>query len=220
MCINFRPTDEEEVSEFGVPSPEIPEGQDELWKSETWQDYAAPIIRANADGERELLIASFGMIPKKHSSKELKKYTTMNARAETIGQLRSYKKEWKDCQFCLVPMTEFYEPNWETGHHERWGISMADKEAFAVAGLWRTWEEEEGLSYSFTQITVNADEHPVMSRFHKPGEKRSLVILHKNEYDDWLNCKNPEFARTFLQTYPPEALAIRPAMKNKSESLF
>ena len=77
-----------------------------------------------------------------------------------------------------------------------------------MAGLWRAWEEENGLRrYSFTQITINADEHPFMKRMHKPNdEKRNLVIIPEADYDAWLSCKNPELARTFLKNYPAELM--------------
>jgi putative SOS response-associated peptidase YedK len=55
--------------------------------------------------------------------------------------------------------------------------------------------------------TVNADEHPLMQRFHKPGdEKRSLVVLPQEELDSWLTCKDPEMARSFLRHYPADAM--------------
>lgn len=41
--------------------------------------------------------------------------------------------------------------------------------------------------------------HPLMRRFHKPGdEKRVLIIVAPDEYDAWLDCKEPEFARSFF----------------------
>lgn len=93
---------------------------------------------------------------------------------------------------------------------------MADGSPFAVAGLWKSWpgEEEEGISYSFTQLTVNADDHEVMKRFHRVGdEKRSLVVIPPNEYDSWLNCKDPELARTFMSLYPSELMDCAPTPK-------
>lgn len=132
----------------------------------------------------------------------------MNARGETVGAKRSYAKPWREGQLCLVPMNHFYEPNWESGKHERWKIGMADGSPFAVAGLWRTWSEPDGTTaQSFTQLTINADDHPLMRRFHKPGdEKRSLVIVPPDEWDDWLACRNPELARSFLRLYPADLI--------------
>ena len=85
---------------------------------------------------------------------------------------------------------------------------MADESLFFVAGLWRDWPEEDGTaSTSFTQITINADEHPLMKRMHKPDdEKRSLVILPRDELDDWLGCTDLEVARSFLRHYPAERI--------------
>ena len=38
-------------------------------------------------------------------------------------------------------------------------------------------------------LTINADDHALMRRFHKPGEdKRVVVILDETEYDAWLDC--------------------------------
>jgi putative SOS response-associated peptidase YedK len=66
----------------------------------------------------------------------------------------------------LDPVREFL-PNYETGKAVRWRIGMASGESLAVTGLWRAWEElERPPSLSFTMLTVNADEHPLMKRFH------------------------------------------------------
>lgn len=71
---------------------------------------------------------------------------------------------------------------------------MADQASFAVAGLWLAWHELDGpTAHSFTQITVNADDHSLMKRFHKPSEeKRSHVIISEAEYKDWLEFRDPE----------------------------
>jgi len=195
------------------------------WKAEIWQDYAAPIIVGDEHG-RDALLALYSMAPKNHMPPGVKRFSTMNARAETIATLRSYAKPWHDGQLCLVPMTAFYEPNYESGKAERWRIAMADGAPFAVAGLFRSWAEPNGsTSYSFTQITINADTHPLMKRFHKPGdEKRSLVILPPEAYDGWLNCRNPGQAQSFLSNYPAELMAaevIRKAAKiSPNQELF
>jgi putative SOS response-associated peptidase YedK len=42
-------------------------------------------------------------------------------------------------------------------------------------------------------LTINADDHALMRRFHKPGEdKRVVVILDETEYDAWLDCHPSE----------------------------
>ncbi|MYM65420.1 DUF159 family protein [Pseudoduganella sp. FT55W] len=205
MCVNFRPPDPEMLD--AVMGVIIDLHDTGFWKTETWKDYGAPIVRRGADGQREGVLASYGIVPRKRIPAGVKPFDTMNARAETVGQLRSFSSAWKNSQLCLVPMTSFYEPNYESGKPVRWGIGMADESMFAVAGLWRAWDGEHGPEYSFTQLTINADEHPLMRRFHKPGdEKRALVIVPQAEWDDWLACTAPEFARSFLRHYPAESM--------------
>lgn len=205
MCVNFRPPDPELLD--AVMGVIIDLHEDGFWKAETWKDYVAPIVRRGADGGREGVLASYGMVPRKRIPAGVRPFDTMNARAETVGQLRSFSGAWKRSQLCLVPMTAFYEPSWETEKAVRWGIGLADESMFAVAGLWREWENETGPEYSFTQLTINADDHPLMKRFHRPGdEKRALVVVPHEEWDDWLGCTDPEFARTFMHPYPAELM--------------
>lgn len=88
---------------------------------------------------------------------------------------------------------------------------MADGTSFAVADIWRAWQEEEGYTFSFSQLTINADMHPLLRRMHKPGdEKRSLVIVPPDDYDAWLGCKDPELARTYLVQQAGEMLTGMP----------
>ena len=45
------------------------------------------------------------------------------------------------------------------------------------------------------------------TRYHKPGdEKRSVVIIRPDDYEDWLSCRNTDQARSFLQFYPVDAM--------------
>lgn len=211
MCVNYTPPKRENLDAF-APLP-LPKDLEWPYK-ETWQDWTAPIVR-RGESDRELLLATYGIVPQKHIQPPAKKFSTLNARAETIGEKRSYAKAWRTTQLCLIPMMAFFEPNHETGKPIRWAIGMADDTPFAVAGLWRAWHEPGGeTAHSFTQITINADEHPLMKRFHKPGdEKRSLVIIPESEYDEWLECRDPERARSFLQLYPAELMKAWPAPK-------
>jgi putative SOS response-associated peptidase YedK len=204
MCVNYTPTRKEILSEFmSVPIDGLPD-----WPAEVWKDYLAPVVRRGPGGAREATVGSYGMVPRRHIPPHIRPWDTMNARAETLGEKRSFSSAWKNGQLCLVPMTGFFEPNYESGKAERWCIGSPGGAPFAVAGLWREWKEADGsVTTAFTQITINADEHPLMKRFHKPGdEKRSLVILHPHEYDDWLGCRNPEEARSFLRHYPHDAM--------------
>lgn len=213
MCTNFMPSLLQKVVD-GFRAAVQPGSE---WSDDIYQDYAAPVIRA-VDGERVVSLATFGMVPKARMQPGVR-ISTLNARAETIAQKPSFASAWKAGQVCLVPMRWFYEPNWETGIHERWRIGLRDWLDFAVAGLWREWRNEDGSrALSFTLITINADEHPLMKRFHRADdEKRSLVIVPPDEYDDWLNCRNPELARSFFRLYPSGLMQAEASPREKKK---
>ncbi|WP_321815186.1 MULTISPECIES: SOS response-associated peptidase [unclassified Paraburkholderia] len=202
MCTNYAAARSDRLfRHFGVAPPSSP------WRDEVYKDYPAPIIRRMSDAECAD-VATFGMVPRKHIPPGVRVFDTMNARSETVGEKRSFNGAWKRQQLCLIPCEAFYEPNYESGKAVRWRINMASGEPFAIAGLWREWDEGEAdKALSFTMLTVNSDEHPLMRRFHKPGdEKRSVVVLHQNDYENWLGSRSMDEARTFLNLYPSELM--------------
>ncbi|GHD60969.1 SOS response-associated peptidase [Jeongeupia chitinilytica] len=203
MCVNFLPTPPTILPQrFATPDPF---GE---WQDEVWQDYSAPIIIQGDDGQRQALLANYGMIPRRKIPAGAAHFSTMNARTETVDRKRSYRTAWLKGYRCLIPMTAFFEPCYESGRAERMRIGMADGEPFAVAGIWRPWKEDNGShSFSFSQLTINADHHPLMNRMHRPGdEKRSLVIVPACDYDEWLNCADPAEARRYLRDFPAERM--------------
>ncbi|WP_322046843.1 SOS response-associated peptidase [Paraburkholderia sp. J67] len=207
MCTNYAAARRDRLfRHFGIEPPESP------WRDEIYKDYPAPILR-RVDGAPRADLATFGMVPRKHIPPGVRVFDTMNARAESVGEKRSFSGAWKRQQLCLVPCEAFYEPCYETGKAVRWRIGMASGEPLAIAGLWREWEEpgaNEGATarvFSFTMLTVNADEHALMSRFHKPGdEKRSVVIVVPTEYENWLGSRSTDEARSFLTLCPAEQM--------------
>lgn len=76
-----------------------------------------------------------------------------------------------------------------------------------IAGLWSVWKNPTGeTTYSYTMLTINADEHPFMRQFHKPDdEKRSVVILYEQDYDGWLQASAAD-SRDLLYPYPADNL--------------
>ncbi len=57
-------------------------------------------------------------------------------------------------------------------------------------------------------LTVNADEHPVMRQFHKPGdEKRTPVIIAPDLHDAWLGAEAAKAAEMMAWAYMPELRA-------------
>ena len=65
-------------------------------------------------------------------------------------------------------------------------------------------------------LTINADSHELMNQFHKPAdEKRMVVILEPERYDDWLNPAIPW--ENFMVPYAADSLrAVVPDPVQKS----
>ena len=162
--------------------------------------------------ERDLHIGHFGLLP--FWAKEMAfGRKTYNARSETAHEKPSFKEAWAKGRRCVIPAEAIFEPNWETGKAVRWRISRADGKPMGIAGLWGVWRDKASGNdvLSFTMLTINADEHALMKRFHHPGEgKRMVVILDEAEYDAWLDCPT-ERMMSFMRPYPADRLEAEPA---------
>ena len=168
-------------STLGVELP------DTHFPDEAYPGYAAPIVRRDASGEIRCELAWFGLVPYWSKDTSIGK-RTYNARAETVAEKPSYRTPWKKRQFCLTLADSIYEPNYESGKAVRWKIQREDLEPMAIASLWDQWTDKSTgeIVVSFTMLTVNANDHPVMRQFPKPeDEKRSVVVL--NDPRKWLD---------------------------------
>lgn len=205
MCTNYVGTRNRAwvKATFGIEMPE------QEFPPEAYPGYLAPIVRHNPQGKVECLLARFGLIP--HWAKdETFGRRTYNARSETVAEKPSYRTPWRKGQVCLALADAIFEPCYESGRAVRWRISREDELPMAVTGLWDTWTNPltGEIVISFTMLTVNADTHPVMQRFHKPDdEKRSVVIV--DQPLDWL--AGPVELRSPLVRPPQASLKVEPA---------
>lgn len=184
MCANYTPSKREAFSHhYGLDRGIFDH------PAESFPGYLAPILRESREvvGERECIPAVFGMVP--HWANMKLSRQTYNARTETVATKPSFRNAWKRNQFCIVPAENFYEPNYESGKAVRWRIEHADARPLSIAGIWEWKANGPGdlPVLSFSMLTINADEHPLMRQFHKPGEeKRMLVLLEPDQYQGWL----------------------------------
>lgn len=159
------------------------------YPDEAYPGYLGPIVIKSQQSSRVACgLARFGLIPAWAKDDKIGRHT-YNARSETVAEKPSFRTAWRKRQFCLVLADNFYEPNYETGKAVRWGIQTADSNPFGIAGIWDKWTDPATgeVVVSFSMLTVNADDHPMMNQFHKAGdEKRTPVIIPKENYADWL----------------------------------
>ena len=82
---------------------------------------------------------------------------------------------------------------------------------FGIACLWDRWTDPTSgeLVVSFSMLTVNADEHPVMNQFHKPeDEKRTPVIIAPELHDTWLSADPAQAAALMNWSHMPKLRAM------------
>ena len=210
MCSHYQALKEQDkyFRYFGVAPPVDPS------KHDLWPGYLGAFIRRHPNADvgdaavppREAVAGLFGLVP--HWSKDTKiARHTFNARSETVAEKPSFREAWKRAQHCIVPADALFEPDWRSGKSVATRIVRADGEPLGLAGLWSSWRSPKGeIVHSYTMLTVNADDHPLMRMFHKPtDEKRMVVILPTNRYQDWLQAP-AEHSMEFIQPFPADAL--------------
>jgi putative SOS response-associated peptidase YedK len=202
VCTNFTPTKRNQwvKKTLGVDLPtDYPE--------ETYPGYAAPLVVKSRKSERVACgLARFGLIPSWAKDDKISRHT-YNARSETASEKPSYRTAWRQRQFGLVLVDNFYEPSYESGKAVRWKIELASGDPFGIACLWDRWTDPASgeLVVSFSMLTVNADEHPLMYQFHKPGdEKRTPVIIAPELHDAWLNADQAKASELMNWSHMPE----------------
>jgi len=193
MCCHYQALKERDRywRHFGVEPPAEPV------KVDLWPGYVGSFIRRHpladvgdeAVPPREALAGLFGLVPHWSHDTRITKHT-YNARSETVAVKPSFRDAWRKGQHCIIPADAFYEPDWRSGKAVPTQIARTDGEPMGIAGLWSSWKSPKGeFIHSYTMITINADDHPLMRLFHKPtDEKRMVVVLPENSYDAWLKA--------------------------------
>lgn len=143
------------------------------------QDIAA--IRESADGERELVMLRWGLVPFWAKDPSIGN-RMINARAETVAEKPSYRAAYHHRR-CLVLADGFYEWQRQNDHKTPFYISMESGQAFALAGLWEQWKDKQSDTTleTATLITTAADDF--MAQLHH----RMPVVLQPEAADDWLS---------------------------------
>jgi putative SOS response-associated peptidase YedK len=141
------------------------------------------IVTQNAEG-RHYLLVRWGLVPS--WVKDIKPGKPLiNARSETILEKPSFRNAMKRRR-CLIPADGFYE--WEgdvPGQKRPYFIRKPDEGIFAFAGIWEHWQGADGSELESACMITGAPNAEV-SRIHT----RSPVIIHPQDFEQWLDCAN------------------------------
>jgi putative SOS response-associated peptidase YedK len=184
---------EEVAAFFGVrqsgAAPNIPD--------DILPGYPGLVIRQEA-GEHLLETMTWGFPLRLKTMKPEAKPLTVNNIADLskgmwIGLAR--KPQWR----CLIPATDFAEAEGEKGRKTRTWFSVKDEPMFAWAGLWRI-SDEWGNVYSGAMTDCNDAVRPVHDRMP--------VILHRDDWDVWLNGTFEQCVGLQKRIFPPELIEM------------
>ena len=153
------------------------------------------------EGARLIERMRWGLVP--HWTKELAAGKPLiNARGETVAEKPSFRTPFKRHR-CLVPASGFYEWQRKGSKKVPYFIQLSDERQMCFAGLWDTWDAEDGtVLHSFTIITTFANE------LVKPIHDRMPVILREEDEAEWLNVDQhePKRLKPLLVPYPEEEM--------------
>jgi putative SOS response-associated peptidase YedK len=203
MCTNFIPTrhDSWVHAQFGVHLP-----PPDSYPPEAYPGYLAPVlVQGKQSGRMACGLASFGLVPRWAKDPKIARHT-YNARAETVADKPSYRDAWREKQLGIVLLDAFYEPCYETGKAQRGAIGLESGDPMGIACLWERWTPPDAAQplVSFSMLTVNADDHPVMRQFHRPeDEKRTPLVLDSEGVRRWLNASRDDATQMLLDRRMP-----------------
>lgn len=164
-----------------------------------------PIVRLNADGERELVRVRWGLVPRWAKDTSIGN-KLINARGETIAEKPSFRMAYRRHR-CLLPADGFYEWRAAGGEHARkqpLHIGMKDGALFAMGGLYERWLSPEGeVLDTCTIVTTPANE------LLRPVHDRMPMIVAARDYGRWLDPADAGVAE-LIAPYPSAEMAYYP----------
>ena len=144
----------------------------------------APIIKPREHGQAgyEMIPAQWSLVPswwRKPLSE--KKFTTFNARSETINESNTFKGPFRHFR-CIIPMSGYYEWSGPKGEKTPFAITMRNRRWFSCAGLWNRVMIDGSELDTFTLITT--DPNDATAGIHT----RMPVILYPEDCERWMRA--------------------------------
>lgn len=159
-----------------------------------------PVITSHSPNQIQYMF--WGLIPH-FAHDENYKYTTINAKAETVDKLPSFREPLR-YKRCLIPATGFYEPDKSFNPTVWHYFQLKSKELFAFAGLYDIWEDKKTGKKIYSYTIITTEPNAVVGEVHH----RMPVILSKEDEDTWLNpdIVEPEHLLPLLKPYPADEM--------------
>ena len=174
-------------------------------KSAIFPGHDAPVVRIAEDGERELIIMSWGFVLPQQG-KAAKRVT--NAHDEKVQSSWFWKPSFEQRR-CLVPVTSFSEPKGKQPAVWHWFALDDGRTSFALAGLWRSFkgmlkpdgDTVELTTYAFLTTRPNNVVKPIHPN------RMPVVLAGEDAHDSWINGTTDE-AMAFAKPYADDGMKV------------
>ncbi len=161
-----------------------------------------PVVRQAEDGALELARLQWWLLPSWSKEPRIK-YSTFNARVETVAKAASFREPLKRRR-CIIPAMGWYEWQELPSGNLPWYLHGAGGELLPFAGLWDMWQDGEDVIESCTIIVGPANE--AFGKIHD----RMPFVLPADRAERWLDrtLTDAGKAMELLQPNPDDAIAF------------
>lgn len=165
------------------------------------------IVRNDENNNRELSIASWGMIGPwltDETEARASQSRAINARSESIHEKPTFRDSFKSRR-CLIPADGYYEWATELGRYKTkqpFYISSDNGMPLSIAGIWNTWRSPSGQTIQSASIITREAVADLATIHH-----RMPVMMPRNRWSAWLDVKNnnPRELINLMSTDKPDA---------------
>lgn len=159
---------------------------------------------------RRLAAARWDLVPRWwRQPLEEKRFSTSNARAESLGTTRSYRHLLEDGR-CVIPVDEFYEWTGPKGRKTKHAFRACEGGPVLLAGLYDRWRQDGETLLSCTIVTTAPAND--FAPFHN---REPATLTGREAADTWLRAPFAE-ARTLLAPAPLSVFTVEPPTPSPS----
>ena len=161
-----------------------------------------PVVRQSERGEPELIRLQWWLLPSWSKLSRIK-YSTFNARVETVAGAASFRNPLKRRR-CIIPALGWYEWQELASGNLPWYLHGAKGELLAFAGLWDRWE---GGAEQIESCSIIVG--PANAAFGKIHERMPFVLPPERS-EQWLDRQMTDAGKAMelLQPNADNAIAF------------
>ncbi len=149
-----------------------------------------PVVRINREGERVMLLHTWGLIPHWAADKKISAKLN-NARGETVHEKPSFRTGFKKFR-CLIPASGYYEwqapPEGSKGRKQPFYIHPNDSTYFAMAGVCDHWVDKETGELIMSTAIITTEPCAALKEVHD----RMPVMIEREDWAYWLDPGNQD----------------------------